>query len=154
MKFQSGYHLFFHSHSNNSALLWLTVGSCDLLHEKNALFSSNLVREKSNWDSAMQIQNDVKCHAVPFWLDKYLRMHFPFFVYVKFSPLLMNNFKPKVYRIFIFNFFSFGSVLLSFSRKKLLTTENTIRFCALYKHVFVPYFHPYNPKRLPCSLLR
>ena len=53
----------------------------------------------------MQIQNDVKCHAVPFWLDKYLRMHFPFFVYVKFSPLLMNNFKPKVYRIFIFNFF-------------------------------------------------
>lgn len=86
---------FFHSHSNNSALLWLTVGSCDRLHEKNALFSSNLVRETSNWDSAMQIQNDVKCHAVPFWLDKYLRMHFPFFVYVKFSPLLMNNLKPK-----------------------------------------------------------
>ena len=38
--------------------------------------------------------------------------------------------------------------------KSIVVTENAIRFCAIYNHVFVLYFHPYNPKRLPCSLLR
>ena len=105
----------FHSHSNNSALLWLTGGSCDRLQEKNALFSSNLVRETSNLDSAMmQIQNDVKCHAVPFWLDKYLRMHLPFFVYVKFSSLLMNNFKPKVCELSNLHFHIFFRLVVSY----------------------------------------
>ena len=79
----------------------------------------------------------MKCHAVPFWLDKYLQKHFSFSVYVKFSLLLMNNFKPKVCELSNLHFqFFFLLVVFScyFQEKKLLTVIFWIngRICIIY----------------------